>query len=131
MTAPLPDAVARIARLAGTRPVQLWEKGLRFDFPLAADPEPVAPPDPLQVATAQMIDNQVSAAAEVQSRIRELEQSIKTHMTELAECFRTLDARQSAIAAALEENTRTLKLPVKPIKDTSGKVIGAQREAMK
>ncbi len=128
MSMPLPDVVLRIERLAGAKPVQVFDKGVRFDLPLPLPEAPQPKPDPIVAAAEKIAESQREIAAAFLELNREIIDQVGEHGIQLSQEFGDMKQLAATITAAIEENTRTLHLPVRPIKDASGKVVGAKRD---
>lgn len=119
----LPDAVQRVAELAVGRPVTVIVAGKSYPLPIVPVPAPVALPDPMTTAARQLLESDAQGRA-----------MLETVGKNFAEVFTRTERRIEAVAAGQEqivqsvkELTGTLHLPVKPVYDKAGKLIGAER----
>lgn len=122
----LEDNYARaIAALAPGRRVTLVVHGKAVALPATAAPPPVPQPDPLVVASKQLLERDAETRAAIASLADRVGESVRAVDSVLG----VVSAGQVELAAQVRELSGTLRLPVKPIYDAAGKLIGARRSA--
>lgn len=113
----LADSLARaVAACApGKRVTITFASGKALVLPIVPEPPaPPPPPHPLEVVSQQLRESEAAS--------RELVARVHESMASVAE-------GQAQLAQGMREVVETLHLPVKPLLDTAGKLIGAKRVA--
>lgn len=119
----LPDAVRRVAMLAPGKRMTVTVDGKSYALPIAPDPEPVAPPHPLEVVSQQLL----ARDAETRATLVAVAARADDTLNAVRDAVGAVAAGQDQITKSVNELAGTLHLPVKPIYDKSGKLIGAER----
>lgn len=114
-----------IAALAPGRRVTVVIRGKARSLPAAPQPAPVAAPDPLEIAARQLLERDV----ETRSAVAALTERVGDSVRDVGAAIGTIAAGQIELAQQVKELAGTLHLPVRPVYDASGKIIGAQRVA--
>jgi hypothetical protein len=119
-----PSLLKRIAACApGKRITVFVPSGEVYELPLAPKAAPVEPPSPIETLSKQLLERDAqarAAAAEANARSDEA-------LTAVKEAIGAVATGQAQVAESVNEMAGTLHLPVKPVYDKSGKLIGAQR----
>jgi hypothetical protein len=126
----LPDAVKCIAECAPGRRVRAIVRGVAYDLPLLPEPEPVQPPHPLEAVATQLLERDAQTRATVTQVVANVE-SVLARVDETTNVVKSalsdVAAGQNKIADGMQHIASTLSLPVKPVYDDQGKLVGAQR----
>lgn len=116
-------SVARaVAALAPGKRVIVLADGKAHELPERPEIAPAAP-DALQVAADRLLESDAQSRAileSVGSKFSEL-------FARVGETSAALSAGYAEVVASVNENTRTLRLPMRPIYDKDGKLIAAER----
>lgn len=107
----------------GKRIVVSVPSGEVYELPLAPKAAPAEPPNPIETLSKQLLERdaeQRAAVAEANARSDETLAVVK-------EAIGAVAAGQAQVAESVNEMAGTLHLPVKPVYDKGGKLIGAQR----
>ena len=120
----LPDAVARVAACApGKRITVVTPDGKAYALPIAPEPAPVVPPHPFEAVSQQLLARDAEARAAAASIVERMAGTLNA----VREVVGAVAAGQAQVAASVNEMSGTLHLPVKPVYDKAGKLIGAKR----
>lgn len=123
----LTDPVQLIADLAPGKRLAVIVKGQSYTLP-AVIPEQVVVVDPIAVMAKELIDETRTLSAALN---QSLEETINRGLAEFAARvdggFAAVVAGQDKVADGVNRIEGTLHLPVRPMYDSAGKLIGAQR----
>jgi len=119
----LPDVVRLLAQLAPGKAATVIVKGKPYVLPLIPGPH-VEPPNPLEIAAKELLERDAATRAMFESVSKSLADSV----VRSSEGLGALSAGQEKIAESVNRLAGTLHLPVKPIYNKSGKIVGAQRD---
>lgn len=113
----------RVAACAPGRRVTVITAGKSFVLPSVPEVQPEPPPNPLEVAAAQLLERDAASRALFESTRKSMEEVV----TRVDGSVAAVAAAQANVAASVAELADTMALPVKPIYDKQGKLIGAER----
>ncbi len=120
----LPDIVTRITACApGKRITVVMPDGKVYALPRPPEPAPVVPPHPLEAISQQLL----ARAAEGRAAAASIVESMAGTLNAVREVVGSVTAGQAQVVASINEMSGTLHLPVKPVYDDAGKLIGAKR----
>jgi hypothetical protein len=118
------DVLRAVAACApGKRVMVLVPSGEVHELPIVPEPARPDPPNPIEVLSQQLLERDTlarAAAAEVSARADEALAAVMDALAVVAD-------GQEKVVASIDENTRTLHLPVKPAYFPDGKLRHAQR----
>lgn len=120
---PSPSVLRAVAALAPGKRVAVVAGGELYVLPAVPAPAPVAPPDPLEVAAAKLLESD----AQTRDLLEAVGMKFAEVFARVDESIATVAVGQAEVVQAVTENTRTLHLPVRPRYDADGKVVEAQR----
>jgi hypothetical protein len=126
----LPDAAKCIAECAQGKRVRAIVRGCVYDLPLQPEPEPVPAPHPLEAVATQLLERDAQTRATVSLVVANVE-SVVARVDETSSAVNSALASvaigQQKIADGMQHIAVTMALPVKPVYDKQGKLVGAQR----
>ena len=118
------DVLRSISMLAPGKRVSVRDHGIIYALPAEPPPEPVIPPNPVEVAAKQLLESDAQTRELIQSFGPKVEESL----VRVEQAVEMVAAGQFEVVQTVKENTRTLHLPVKPKYNKAGKLIAAQRD---
>jgi hypothetical protein len=104
----------------GKRVKVTYASGKTLVLPVVPVVEPPAPPHPIEVLAQQLAERDVQMRASIEERAGETFAAVK-------DAVEAIVSAQERVVESVEENTRTLHLPVKPVYFPDGKLRHAQR----
>lgn len=119
-----PEFVRNIAALAPGKNVTVFADDKAYSLPEPLPPPPLPPPpDPIAEAARAMLERD----AENRATIEDVRRALTEVVENVGATVAAVAAGQAEIVESLQENTRTLQLPVRPVYDKAGKLLQAQR----
>lgn len=119
----LPEAVRRVAELAPGKQVTVIVNAKSYDLPHRPPPAPPKPPDPLLEFSQRLLERDLETRAAVAAIAARSDAGISA----VKNLVNAVAAGQSQVAESVKELSGTLHLPVKPVYDKAGKLVGAKR----
>ena len=121
-----PEAVTCIAECAPGKRVHAIIPHDIYELPLQPEPEPVAPPHPLEAVARQLMERDAQTreivTQVVAALLDEAVSAIKSALSGVAQ-------GQDKVQEAVQQIASMLDRPVKPVYDKHGKLVGARRVA--
>ena len=121
-----PEAVTCIAECAPGKRVRAVIPHDIYELPLPQDPEPVAPPHPLEAVAKQLIEREAQTRAIVKEVVAEL---LADAVNSIKSALSGVGQGQDKVLEAVQQVAKTLDSPVTPVYDKHGKLVGARRVA--
>jgi hypothetical protein len=122
-----PNAVRLIAQCApGRRVTVISARGERYELPLKP-PAAVVVSDPIEELSKQLMQRDAEQRAAMAQVVSEVVSRVDVTVGEVKAAVSVLAQTQERAAHSASELARTMAMPVRPIYDANGKLIGAHR----